>query len=82
MCLETAEICSKVLDWRSNSDDANSLGEFITCKFLLFVEEIAVKLHGESKLFISENTRLKNLMMEIYKRILNLTEMTPSVQDI
>jgi hypothetical protein len=49
---------------------------------LLFVEEIALKLHGESQLFIAENTRLKNLMMEIYKRILNLTEMTPSVQDI
>ena len=58
------------------------IGEFVTSKFLLFAEEIAIRLHGHTTLFIAETTRLKNLMMEIYKRILNLSEMAASDLDI
>ena len=45
------------------------LGEFVTTKFLLFVEEIALRLHGQEAHFIAETARLKNLLMEIFKRL-------------
>lgn len=71
VCLETAEICAKVLDWRSHSVES---GLFATRNFLLFVEEIASRLHDREKDFQPETARMHSLLIEIYKRILNLRD--------
>ena len=84
VCLETAEICTKVLDWHSNStiqQEQTMLGEFVTSKFLLFVEEIAATIYCKKVEYAGECVRLQNLLIEVYKRISNLTERSQSDQE-
>jgi ABC-type branched-subunit amino acid transport system ATPase component len=48
------------------------IGEFVTSKYLLFVEQIAACLHEEK--YVSGQTRCGNLLLEIYKRLLNIKD--------
>lgn len=57
------------------------LGEYVSFKFLLFVEEIALRIHNHEARLHSEQTRLLNLLTEIFKRILNLQEKQSQLSD-
>ena len=89
VCLEISEITSKVLDWKTSKaisakqhQTQLGLAEFVTCKYLQFIELIATNQisnvenidDDDSNVIQSEELpidRLQHLLFEIFKRILN-----------
>ncbi|CDW85014.1 UNKNOWN [Stylonychia lemnae] len=78
--IEVAEICSKVMDWKIKQ---SLLGESISQAYLLFLEEVSVKIEIMIKRSIENfqsefstkaheyKRRIQNQMAEIYKRMLD-----------
>ena len=75
--VETAEICSKVLDWKIKN---SSIGEQVSQSYILYVEEVLFKIEQilryedctELKIRANDYKRkIQNLMFEIYKRLMD-----------
>lgn len=75
--VETAEICSKSLDWKTR---ISPLGEIVATTYLLFVEEVALEI--DKSLGSASSTEMQvraqdykrkvhQLLNEVYKRLLD-----------
>lgn len=75
--VETAEICSKALDWKTKT---SPLGEIVASTYLLFVEEVARGIDRALESASTSETQVRaqdykrkvhQLLSEVYKRLLD-----------